>query len=116
MALNERSIGALIYVHKQVELLPSFSWLSSAYDLNDTGSVATLLRSEHGEQDQQICACFKVSKKVIEHKLTEGIDNIEELGLALGCGSKCGSCKPELNRILKARPAAFNADHHSADI
>jgi len=102
LALEQDSIELLIYGQERVERLPSFAWLASAFDSNDPQAIAYLLRSEDGEQDQQICSCFSVTKKAIESQVAGGVKSVEELGLSLGCGSKCGSCKPELSAILHA--------------
>lgn len=101
LAINEQSIDLLVYSQTDVKSLPSFDWLSSAFDANDINAIASLLRSEDGEQDQQICSCFAVSKKTIQRKITDGDSTIDDLGISLGCGSKCGSCRPELAVILR---------------
>jgi len=103
LGVAKDSIELLVYAQERAEYLPSFAWLSVAFDSNDSRATASLLRSESDEHDQRICSCFGVSKKAIQSKVDEGVQSIEELGLSLGCGSKCGSCKPELSEILKAR-------------
>jgi assimilatory nitrate reductase catalytic subunit len=100
LASQQSSIGLLLFSHQLVERLPSFSWLSSAFDNDDEAALASLLRCEDGEQDQQLCSCFGVSKKAIQFSISQGIISVEDLGASLGCGSKCGSCKPELSQLL----------------
>ncbi len=108
LAVAQDSIELLVYSQSTVEALPSFSWLSSAFDSDDCQTLSHLLRSENGEQDQQICSCFAVSEKTIKSKMDEGCLSLEALGLSLGCGSKCGSCKPELARLLQNSSTATN--------
>ncbi|MGK0438893.1 MAG: assimilatory nitrate reductase catalytic subunit [Paracoccaceae bacterium] len=102
LASQQSSIELLVFSHKHVEQLPSYSWLSSSFDNNDVTALAYLLRSEDGYQDQQLCSCFGISKKTIQAVIKQGATSIDELGIRLGCGSKCGSCKPELSELLSA--------------
>ncbi|MEX2034317.1 MAG: molybdopterin dinucleotide binding domain-containing protein, partial [Xanthobacteraceae bacterium] len=47
-----------------------------------------------------VCACFGVGVAAIHEALASGkATNVEEIGLALRAGSKCGSCLPELRSI-----------------
>jgi assimilatory nitrate reductase catalytic subunit len=103
LASQQSSIELLVFSHNLVERLPSFQWLSSAFDNNDVSTLTQLLRSEDGDQDQQLCSCFGISRKTVEGAIQQGALSIEELGITLGCGSKCGSCKPELSELLLAR-------------
>ncbi|MBI1201837.1 MAG: molybdopterin-dependent oxidoreductase [Rhodopseudomonas sp.] len=48
-----------------------------------------------------ICACFGVGLNVIRAALADGVaGNVEEIGKALRAGTNCGSCLPELKRIV----------------
>ena len=48
-----------------------------------------------------ICACFGVGLHVIRTALADGVaSNVEEIGKALRAGTNCGSCLPELKRIV----------------
>jgi assimilatory nitrate reductase catalytic subunit len=48
-----------------------------------------------------ICACFSVGLNVIRAALASGAAaNVEEIGAALKAGTRCGSCLPELKRIV----------------
>jgi assimilatory nitrate reductase catalytic subunit len=48
-----------------------------------------------------ICACFGVGLNVIRAALASGAAaNVEDIGKALRAGTNCGSCLPELNRII----------------
>ncbi len=97
---EQQEISALIYTHKNVERLPSASWLRAAFDLNDAAQLPSLLRSESGVRDRLVCSCFKVSEKAIKAELKNGASSVFELGARLGCGAKCGSCKPELAALI----------------
>ena len=48
-----------------------------------------------------ICACFGVGLNVIRAAIADGVAaNVEEIGKALRAGTNCGSCLPELKKIV----------------
>ena len=47
-----------------------------------------------------VCTCFEVSRGRIDAAIAAGATTSVELGEQLHCGTNCGSCVPELNRIL----------------
>jgi assimilatory nitrate reductase catalytic subunit len=55
---------------------------------------------------KQICTCFNVSEAAIQTQLasSEGSDDqrLTQLQNGLKCGTNCGSCIPELRRLVKA--------------
>ncbi len=101
MVTNDESIEMLLYRHELARDLPSFTWLATSFEQNDAAQMSRLIRSEQGEPDVTICACFGISKKRINKSIKEGTTDIVSLGAQLGCGSKCGSCKPELASLLR---------------
>ena len=52
---------------------------------------------------QMVCTCMQVSREQIEAAIAEGADSVEVLGEQLGCGTNCGSCKPEIASLLRAQ-------------
>ncbi|MEM6707457.1 MAG: molybdopterin-dependent oxidoreductase [Pseudomonadota bacterium] len=49
-----------------------------------------------------VCTCFEVSVEDINRAIEDGARSAAELGRRLRCGTNCGSCVPELNRLLAA--------------
>ena len=48
-----------------------------------------------------ICACFNVGVTTITRAITQqGLLTVEALGAALGAGTNCGSCRPEINALI----------------
>jgi len=47
-----------------------------------------------------VCACFGVGLNVIRAAIAEGAVTTDEIGKALRAGTNCGSCLPELKRIV----------------
>ena len=49
-----------------------------------------------------VCACFGVGVNAIRTAIMRGdVQSVEEIGALLRAGTNCGSCKPELKRILR---------------
>jgi assimilatory nitrate reductase catalytic subunit len=55
-----------------------------------------------------VCACFSVGLATIRDAIRSGAaSSVEAIGAALRAGTNCGSCLPELKRIVaEARAAA----------
>ncbi len=48
-----------------------------------------------------VCACFAVGRNTILRAIEEGgLMSVDAIGDALGAGTNCGSCKPELEALL----------------
>jgi assimilatory nitrate reductase catalytic subunit len=61
-----------------------------------------------------VCACFGVGVAAIHDALTSRkATNVEDIGIALRAGSKCGTCLPEL-RGLVAQEKHHEFSHQSA--
>ena len=71
------------------------------------GAKAPLAVTPRG---RQVCSCFDVSESQIEAAL-DGIDGppvqrLQRVQDQLRCGTHCGSCLPELKRIVRLHPLA----------
>jgi assimilatory nitrate reductase catalytic subunit len=54
-----------------------------------------------GETEPIICACFQVGAAAVRRAVNCGAANsVEEIGRTLRAGTNCGSCLPELKRIV----------------
>jgi len=51
-------------------------------------------------QGRTICSCFGVGEQRIAAAIARGCDTTEALGVALKCGTNCGSCLPELKQLI----------------
>lgn len=90
--------------------LPEREWLASLFkqDAIDPADLAGLLaaRPPNGavaNTGRTVCACYSVGEKTISNAIREqGLDSVEAVGTYLKAGTGCGSCVPEIRRILKA--------------
>ncbi|TKW65886.1 MAG: nitrate reductase [Paracoccus denitrificans] len=54
-----------------------------------------------------ICSCFGIGANTILRGIaTQKLISVEEIGMALGAGTNCGSCRPELGRLLQQAGSA----------
>ena len=53
-----------------------------------------------------ICACFGVGLTTIHTAMSTGARSVEAIGAALKAGTNCGSCVPEIRRLVAATEAA----------
>jgi len=89
--------------------LPEREWLASLFkqDMIDPADLAGLLaaRPPNGaaaNTGRTVCACFSIGEKAIMHAIREDkLDSVETVGACLKAGTGCGSCVPEIRRILE---------------
>jgi assimilatory nitrate reductase catalytic subunit len=68
---------------------------------------ASLLTPDTGPM---ICACFGIGQNTVGDAVKSGaVTNIADIGRVLQAGSNCGSCLPELKRILARQRAKTSA-------
>jgi assimilatory nitrate reductase catalytic subunit len=88
---------------------PSWSWIEAQFDaaeLSDLARRALLSgRSPDGLADSgpTICACFAVGLAAIKAAISAGACDVEAIGRALKAGTNCGSCRPEIKKLVEAR-------------
>ncbi len=60
--------------------------------------------AEERDRGPTICACFEVGlNDIVEAVTSGGCASVEAVGSALKAGTNCGSCRPELKRIIHER-------------
>ena len=94
---------------QRTSVLPEREWLSSLFGQSqlEATDLAGLLaaRPPKGavtDTGRNVCACFSVGEKTILNAIqTQNLDSVEAVGLCLKAGTGCGSCVPEIRRILE---------------
>lgn len=94
---------ALVFSATEPKNCPSTIWLLNAW--TNTQKFVDILRGENGEKDTLVCACFSTSRKQIEQLSNDLKTSHSSISNQLGCGSKCGSCIPELRRLASSEQA-----------
>jgi assimilatory nitrate reductase catalytic subunit len=88
--------------------LPEREWLSSLFNqvLISPADLAGLLsarppKGAASNTGRNVCACFSVGEKTILNAIeAQGLDSVEAVGLCLKAGTGCGSCVPEIRKLL----------------
>lgn len=86
--------------------LPEEGWLSALLKRRLGPDTSALLRQvpvTTRRSTHIICHCYQISEQRVLAAISEGSTDLESLGRTLRCGSNCGSCIPELLRLLAAR-------------
>ena len=93
-----------------VDAAPPWETIAASFDSANLSSperrVLLSGRSAHGlaESGPLVCTCFGVGLAAIRGAIATRA-NVEDIGRALKAGTNCGSCLPELKRIVKERIA-----------
>jgi assimilatory nitrate reductase catalytic subunit len=109
--LRDGRLEAMIVVGPTPKL-PAPEWLSSQFE-RATIPIAerrALLagRPVEGAVDEGpiVCVCFQVGAARIAAAAGEGSRTVEKIGARLGAGTNCGSCVPEIRRLIAAKEVA----------
>jgi ferredoxin-nitrate reductase len=98
---QDRLVGAILIGDKS-EFLEFKELIANKTELSD--KRLQLLRSGSKADPvlgKLVCSCNNVGSENISKKIAEGCDNMKDLCLATGAGSGCGSCRPEVKRLLE---------------
>ena len=123
-----RLFSGAAFVDDRATLIWSLAPLSPPWDLAlELFSRERLDQSERlsllsGRSDRSsatdgplVCSCFSVGQKTIEAAIAQGCRSTVDVGKAVRAGSNCGSCRPEIERLIKASSAAASptAEQHA---
>jgi assimilatory nitrate reductase catalytic subunit len=87
--------------------LPGNDWLKSQFarETIPEGERGALLagRPSEGGVDQGpiVCVCFQVGELRIASCIRAGARTLDAVGAELGAGTNCGSCRPEIQRMIQ---------------
>jgi assimilatory nitrate reductase catalytic subunit len=91
--------------------VPAWSGLAKAWQLERLDATARrfLLAGRTAtasfDASPTICACFGVKSRAIEQAIAGGACSTEAVGARLNAGTNCGSCLPEIRRLIAAAAA-----------
>ena len=86
--------------------LPSRLWLASlfAQDALTPEARLSLLagrpRDASADAGPIVCSCFGVGRNQIARAIAAGAESVAAIGASVKAGTNCGSCKPELGKLL----------------
>ncbi|MBW8812924.1 MAG: molybdopterin-dependent oxidoreductase [Caulobacterales bacterium] len=100
--------------------LPPRDWLAEMFGSDALGAedrAALLIGRPAGgavETGPVVCACRNVRASLIASAIAGGAASLEAVGAATTAGTVCGSCRPEITRLLAAAAAAPKEVLHAA--
>ena len=106
--VEDGKLSALAFFGPEPELPPR-AWLMSMLGQPlDALSRRALLSGKPADPDADVgrivCACFGVGEKTICRSIQKhGLDSVAAIGHCLKAGSNCGSCQPELKKLLESQ-------------
>jgi assimilatory nitrate reductase catalytic subunit len=110
--LKDGKLEAALFISKD-NTLPPRDWLIAQLD-GSTASTIELLAGRAAapspDRGPIICICFDVGLKTIIGAIAnDQLTSIEAVGAALKAGTNCGSCRPEIAKLLEPQKEAVNA-------
>jgi assimilatory nitrate reductase catalytic subunit len=104
--INNQQLDAVVFIGPSHEL-PTRTWLSQLFTespLSDEGR-SNLLAGKPGADQPDVgplvCACFGVGETTIKDTIACGdAKSVEDIGKQLKAGTNCGSCIPEMKKLL----------------
>lgn len=109
--LQDQKLESCIFIGPDFHL-PERDWLGSLFtkDTLSSGERQSLLSGKPNNEQEDagriICACYQVGVKTIQHGIEQlGLTSVEGIGDKLKAGTNCGSCIPELRKLLATHDA-----------
>lgn len=101
----EHQLGVQLTVAPTEQGLPEAPWVEQHIGQVCSGSerLVALAGTPGGaveDQGPMVCSCFQVGENAIRKAIENGCRDAAQLGVALKCGTNCGSCLPEINAVL----------------
>ena len=100
-------LAAVLFLGREGEI-PPWSVLAAAWrsERLDETARRLLLAGKSASADfdasPTICACFGVKSRAIASAIAKGAGTTQAIGAQLNAGTNCGSCLPELRRMILA--------------
>jgi assimilatory nitrate reductase catalytic subunit len=105
--LQDGRLEAVFFIAPD-QRLPEREWLASLFSQTviDPADLAGLLtarppKGAAANTGRTVCACFSVGEKTIRNAIQDQkLDSVEAVGACLKAGTGCGSCVPEIRRLV----------------
>ncbi len=104
--IRDGKLAAVLFVTSS-GLLPSRDWLIGQLEAEDVGAMVLAARGPGKQVDKgpTICVCFDVGlHQIMDAIRQQKLVDVSAIGLAIGAGTNCGSCRPALANILAQIP------------
>ncbi|HEY9090477.1 nitrate reductase [Parasphingorhabdus sp.] len=100
----EGRLAAALYLTRQGDL-PSRDWIAGQLAGDGQADAASLLAARPKvtgpDKGATVCICFNVGVKEITSAIVrQSLVSLDDVGAALNAGTNCGSCRPEIQKLL----------------
>ena len=105
--VRDGKLAAVLFMTTSGQL-PARDWLAQLFAapmLDVQARAALLFARPPGapvDKGPTVCACLKVGAKAIAVAISAGAVDADAVGAATGAGTNCGSCRPEIVRMITA--------------
>ena len=106
--IKDGRVELVCFFDRDPAALPPRHWLEALFEkeqLSGDERIALLSGRPNlstPDTGRIICACFGVGENDLKRVIAQGADSVEALGISLKAGTNCGSCIPELKKLLAA--------------
>ncbi len=111
--VQNNKLMACVFIAPSIDL-PSRNWLAGllAKDSITVKERKSLLAGRDSgnnfDPGETICSCFAVGENTIRHAIkTKGLTTPKDIGKCLKAGTNCGSCIPELQKLIAQEKAGL---------
>jgi len=100
---EENRLAMMLFSSSQSDQFPNIDWSARQLGrIHASDSWLLLAGRDMQEEDQGalVCSCFEVGVNTIRQAIQKGASDPVRLGQQLRCGTNCGSCIPELKKLV----------------
>lgn len=103
LVFRGEQVQTALFLNADRSKLPALDWCSDLLEPELTVSRHNLLAGVNpnkASSGRLVCTCWEIGELDIKSEIASGATTLAALGSTLKCGTQCGSCVPELKRIL----------------
>ncbi|MEI2735594.1 MAG: molybdopterin-dependent oxidoreductase [Rhodoblastus sp.] len=104
VAVRDGAVIGLLLVARE-PIVAARAWLCELFG-DPASDPAIMLAGRPGAQTgdpgQKICVCFNVGANAIRAAIEGGCNDVAAIGAATSAGTGCGSCRPEIARLVRS--------------
>jgi assimilatory nitrate reductase catalytic subunit len=113
--MEDGRLTAVAFIAPSAKTLPARDWLAERFGdeaLSAEDRAAVLIGRLPGVEDQGplVCACRGIGVKKIESAIAAGCRSADAVGDVTSAGTQCGSCRPEIMRMIVRHKAKETTD------
>ncbi len=68
--------------------------------IDSLSALAGMAGADQPDPGPTVCACLNVGRNTLTDAIAAGVTSIDTLGDQTGAGTNCGSCRPEIGRLI----------------